>query len=184
MILSLSRIKSLRTELGISQQHLSRVSGVSQSLIAKIENGQIEPTFSNALRLISALESMQKSLKKTADEIKRKSFVYAEENENLYLAIKKIRKSNSILLPVLKNNKCIGLIDSVKLIDTVISSSDKEKELKKEIKKLELISPVIIPPQTSISLIIDLLKETPVLIVQDKDSTTGIITIIEIAESI
>ena len=58
MLYELNRIKQMRTELGLTQTELANISRVSQSLIAKIERGNIEPSYSIARRIFIVLEEL------------------------------------------------------------------------------------------------------------------------------
>ena len=65
----LTLIKELRKRLGMTQHRLARLSGVSQSLIAKIESGRVDPAYSKAKSIISALQREQFSSEKKAKDI-------------------------------------------------------------------------------------------------------------------
>ncbi|MBI2079314.1 helix-turn-helix domain-containing protein, partial [Candidatus Micrarchaeota archaeon] len=47
--IDVSKLGSLRRKLGITQKELAKLAGVSQSLIAKIEMGKIDPAYSKVL---------------------------------------------------------------------------------------------------------------------------------------
>lgn len=55
-------IKKTRKELGLSQEELAKLCGVSRQTINAIENNKYDPTLSLAFKLA-------KELKKTVDEI-------------------------------------------------------------------------------------------------------------------
>ena len=55
----LSEIKRLRKKLEINQKELAVRAGVSQSLIAKIEAGKIEPTYSKACGILETLKDLE-----------------------------------------------------------------------------------------------------------------------------
>lgn len=55
-------IKNTRKELGLSQEELAKLCGVSRQTINAIENNKYDPTLSLAFKLA-------KELKKTVDEI-------------------------------------------------------------------------------------------------------------------
>jgi len=40
------QLKKIRVQLGITQSELAKAAGVSQSLIAKLESGLVDPSFS------------------------------------------------------------------------------------------------------------------------------------------
>ena len=54
--MKVEEIKVIRKNLDLTQEELSRLSGISQSLIARIEAGTVDPSFSKAERIFSALE--------------------------------------------------------------------------------------------------------------------------------
>ena len=51
------QLKKIRVQLGITQSELARVAGVSQSLIAKLESGLVDPSFSTMKAISEALRS-------------------------------------------------------------------------------------------------------------------------------
>ena len=50
----IDEIKKLRSSLGLTQKDLAQRADVSQSLIAKIEAGRIDPTFSKVQKIFLA----------------------------------------------------------------------------------------------------------------------------------
>src|SRR5216684_2638081 len=56
MLPSLDEIPKKRKALGLTQSKLAQLAGVSQSIIAKIESGTVDPSYSIAKRLVEALE--------------------------------------------------------------------------------------------------------------------------------
>src|SRR5947207_16027948 len=56
MLPSLGEIPKKRKDLGLTQSRLAVSAGVSQSIIAKIEAGSVDPSYSIVQRLFSALE--------------------------------------------------------------------------------------------------------------------------------
>ena len=65
MTKTLDEIKRLRKKYHLTQQELAKRAGVSQSLIAKIEAGLLDPTYTRAEQIFGALENVeeQKELK-------------------------------------------------------------------------------------------------------------------------
>ena len=54
-MLELNDIARLRKQLGLTQPELAQLSGVSQSLIAKLEAGKIEPSYTKVKSIIDTL---------------------------------------------------------------------------------------------------------------------------------
>ena len=55
MVIEIREIKEIRKKLGLTQGQLANMANVSQSLIAKIEAGRLDPTYSNATKIFEAL---------------------------------------------------------------------------------------------------------------------------------
>src|SRR6266478_2623122 len=69
MLPQLDEIPKKRKALGLTQSKLAQLAGVSQSIIAKIESGTVDPSYSIAKRLVEALEkeSIQTSRPRVRD---------------------------------------------------------------------------------------------------------------------
>jgi len=57
MIPSLSEIRKRRKALGLTQSGLARRAGVSQSLIAKVESGRLDPAYGKARKIFETLDA-------------------------------------------------------------------------------------------------------------------------------
>ena len=62
-------IGSLRRKLNLTQKQLAKLSGVSQSLIAKIESNRIDPSYSKVVSIFHALENEMNSKKQTIENL-------------------------------------------------------------------------------------------------------------------
>ena len=108
----ISQITSFRRRLGVTQKRIAIESGVSQSLISKIEAGRVVPTYDNAKLIIDALERIE---------------IESEMRQD-----KTMKRGRS--LPVLEAiRKCKGRIG---VIDTTFSNIDTASIAIKEIKRL------------------------------------------------
>ena len=108
----ISQIASFRRRLGVTQKRIAIESGVSQSLISKIEAGRVVPTYENAKLIIDALERIEMESEMRQD--------------------KTMKRGRS--LPVLEAiRRCKGRIG---VIDTTFSNIDTASIAIKEIKRL------------------------------------------------
>ena len=55
MLPSIEELRKMRKNLGISQKELARISGVSQSYIARLEKGSINPTYDKVRKIFEYL---------------------------------------------------------------------------------------------------------------------------------
>ena len=71
----LEEIKKIRKKLEITQTDLANRAGVSQSLIAKIESGRIDPTYTKTKKIFAALSELEKKDEITAEQLMTKKIV-------------------------------------------------------------------------------------------------------------
>jgi len=167
----LSEIKKLRMKLGLTQTQLAQHAKVSQSLIAKIESGKIDPSYGNARKLLDTLAILDKKNECIARELMHKRIINANYDESLKSAITKMRKNKISQMPVVKNNKIVGYISESILLDRII-----EGDIQKKVKEVMEDSPPIIPPTTPQSIIANLLRYFPFVLVEEKGELLGIVT--------
>lgn len=105
MIENLQEIKRMRKNLGINQKDLAAQAGVSQSLIAKIESGKLDPTFTKAKQIFRALEELQEKEEIKAKEIMNKKVVFVKANDKVKEIIAIMKRKGISQVPVLKNEK-------------------------------------------------------------------------------
>lgn len=69
-------LKQLRTEKGLKQQDLAKLSGISGGYISRIESGSADPTYGHIKKLVIALDTtadkliFDESEKEPSDELK------------------------------------------------------------------------------------------------------------------
>ena len=174
----ISEIKSIRKKLGITQAELAKQSNVSQSLIAKIESGNLDPTYSKVKQIFAVIDDLSKSKQLKAKAIMNKKLIGIAPETKIRDIIKEMRRHGISQMPVIKNGQCIGLVSETILLDAFN---------KKNVEKAEDIMgdiPPIIAKDTSIDLISNLLKFYPIVMVSEKGKLLGVITKADILRAI
>jgi len=115
----LGQIKELRKKLNISQRELAKRAGVSQSLIAKIENGAIDPSFNKVRQIFEALEEVFRTLnmegktnasRLTIYDLATKGVVSASPDESVGRVVDKMMEGRYTQLPVMEDGKVVGSV--------------------------------------------------------------------------
>src|SRR3989344_2344752 len=107
---SLNEIRRLRKKYDLSQKDLANLSGVSQSLIAKIEAGKVEPTYSKALQLFKALDGLRDRDETKAKDVMNHRVISIQAADSVKEVIEVMKNSKISQLPVLLNGNVCGLI--------------------------------------------------------------------------
>ena len=118
MTYELDEIKKIRKKIGMTQTELANRSGVSQSLIAKIESGRIDPTYTKTKKIFAALSDLEKKEEIKAEQIMTSKLVGISPDSPIKEAIAKMRKFQISQLPVLDEHKLVGLV-SITVLSTI-----------------------------------------------------------------
>lgn len=181
MITHLYEIKILRKKLGLTQSELSKYAGVSQSLIAKIESNKIDPTFTNAQKIFTALQSLSEKNNKKASALMNRNLIYLEPENSLKTAIQKMKRYSISQLPVLdnlNNKKAVGLVSESAILDAIINKKSAETAIREIMNE----APPIIDTNASLSIVSHLLKFYPLVLVAEKGKLLGLITKADLLE--
>ena len=140
-------------------------------MIAKIESGHLEPTYSNAIKIFNALNNISKEKELTAKDIMEKNIISVTPDQEIKKTISLMKKHEISQLPVIQNNTPIGTISESSILNNILGNQNA-----KIVKEIMLESPPSISINTSIRIITDLLHSFPIVIVNDKGKIVGIIT--------
>ena len=103
----LTSIKTRRLKLGLKQNDLAQLSGVSQSLIAKLEKGKLEPSYSLAVKIFNALDSQENKSEKKCKDIMTKKLLFVKKEDRVYKASEIMKKNSVDQLPVLQGSQVL-----------------------------------------------------------------------------
>jgi predicted transcriptional regulator len=171
MIMELKDIKEIRRKFNLTQAQLAKKSGVSQSLIAKIEAERLDPTYSNAKKIFKALDDLTKEQDTKAEEIMIKSIVSVAPDSEVTEVIRKMRKYEISQVVVVETGKLVGYVSEKDVLDayTEGKKTAKTKEIMRD-------SPPTVTKDASMTMISEILKSYPLVIVVEKGKILGIIT--------
>ena len=110
MTYELEEVKKIRKKLGMTQTELANRSGVSQSLIAKIESGRIDPTYTKTKKIFAALSELEQKEEIKAEQLMTSRIISISSSAPIKEAIAKMKKSKISQLPVIDDHNLIGLI--------------------------------------------------------------------------
>lgn len=168
--MELQNIKKMRMALGLTQHQFAKNAGVSQSLIAKIESGKVDPTYSKVKKIEETLHFLSAKKEISLDEIMTKKIITVKPSEKAAEVIKMMNSKNISQVPVVEGENVIGLVSE--------SSALEYAEKLKQCTATEIMEevPPIVPLTSSISVVSNLLKHYPLVLVKKKGALAGIIT--------
>lgn len=166
----LEEVKKIRKKLGMTQTELANRAGVSQSLIAKLESGRIDPTYTKTKKIFAALSDLEKKDEVKAGQLMNSRIVGVSSSTLIKEAIAKMKKYEISQLPVIDGHRLVGLLSESTILDALLNSkASKVSEIMQE-------SPPIVSKTTSIQVVSNLLKHYPVVVVSEGGKLVGLIT--------
>jgi predicted transcriptional regulator len=180
--MELTEIKHLRKKFGLTQTQLAKLSGVSQSLIAKIEADRIDPTFSKAQKIFDAMTHLRNKNERSAHELMNRSIIRAQQAELVTDLIKRMKKHNISQMPVYDGETILGIVTEATILEGFAEHPEKASHLR--VGDIIQEVPPTLPEDAPTSAVISLLKYYPIIFVGTKGKVTGIITKADVLEKI
>ena len=158
------------------------MTGVSQSLIAKVEGGRIDAAYSKVKRIIEALERLRFSKEKSARELMHTGTICVAPSESLHAAAALMRKRSISQLPVSEGKRVVGSISEQGIIARFSEDPKKVAALRVS-DAMEEAFPTALP-STPLSAIASLLRHYPAVLVMERGEVAGIITKADLLKAI
>ena len=176
MLINLKNIKERRKNLGMTQKELSLETRLSQSLIAKLESGKIDPSYSTVSRIEEVLEKKEHKKEKGCKEIMTKNLIKMSPQEKVSETIKLIKEKGISQIPIFKKEEVVGTITENELYDLLAKGLSKEELLNKRIEEVMRGPLPIIDEETPVSVVIPILKYNKAILLRKNQKITGILT--------
>jgi predicted transcriptional regulator len=173
MLNDISRISIIRKQLGLTQTEFAKEAGVSQSLIAKIEAGKIDPTYSRVKQIFAAIERLQTTPNELyAKDIMNTHVVTVEPSAQITQVAKTLNTKSISQVPVVDDHKIIGMISEREIVESL--SKNNFKSLRARDIMTEV--PPIVAEDTKLAVLRAMMVQYQMVIVTKKGNISGIVT--------
>ena len=176
MFPKIDEISKKRKILGLTQKELAKLSGVSQSLIAKLESGKIDPSYTKVKTIFDVINKLELKNKIKADRINYNKVVSVQEKQLVSEAVDLMKKHGYSQLPVLNNRQVVGSISEKTILNQILAGNFLDQISKLPIKEVMEESLPQVNENAPLSLISSLLQVYPAVIISIKGTVVGIIT--------
>lgn len=166
-------LRQLRESLNVTQKDLAKRIGVTQSFIAKIESGRIDPRVSIVNRILEELFALYNN-NDTVDKVMKSPVISVSKETPLIETFKLMDERGISQLPVVnKQGSIIGMIYDFVLLRRVM---EKEPSLMKAGDVMDKIPPLLKVESRVDEAVKLLLRSQAVVIIDQKMRPIGIIT--------
>lgn len=176
-------IRKYRKTLGLTQKQLALKSGVSQSLISRIENNDLDPRLSTIRKIVDALTLTNKS--RTAADVMHSPVLTVAHNVTIKRAVDLMKKYNISQIPITRKNKIIGSIREATLLNHITQTNTSRSLYSRLVSEVMEEKYAKVRPSTLLDHVIYSLSQgdPAVLVVDDDENLLGIITKIDVISS-
>jgi len=186
----LDKVRQMRKRLDLSQRELATLAGVSQSLIAKIERGSIDPSYSNVRKILMAFEEVLRRRKVegmklggqlSVGDLATRGVVFVTPDQTLGESVERMMKGRFTQLPVLHGERVVGGVTDDCIRDYTIEETRNGRKSYDEVmqtKVEEIMSEPfpILSEDTPIQLASVHLQRDEAVLVSRKGQIVGILT--------
>jgi predicted transcriptional regulator len=176
MFPTLDDIAKRRRQLGLKQSELAKMAGVSQSLIAKIEAGTIESSYTKVKTIFDVLERLEFKTKAQADKVLSKNVVTVQKNEAISKVVKLMQEHGYSQIPVFEGKHSVGSVSEKAILRQIMAGKDLEEISKLPTEEIMEAAFPQINEDAPLSLISSLLQTYSGVLVVKKGIVIGIIT--------
>jgi predicted transcriptional regulator len=176
MLPSLEEVGRKRRIVGLTQQQLARLAGVSQSLIAKLESGKIDPSYTKVKAILDALERLQTETEFKAEEVLHEGIIGVQKNESVSKAVQTMAEHGISQLPVFDGEHSVGSISEKTIIGKVSAGKDLSQISKLPVGDVMEEAFPQVGEDAPLPLISSLLRVYPAVLISTKGKVVGIVT--------
>jgi predicted transcriptional regulator len=180
-------LKRIRRSSGITQKELAQKAGVSQSLIARIEGGNIDPRLSTVQKIMRALvilgetNTAKDNVIKTAKDIMHSPVITVNSKDKIRKVVELMHQNNISQMPVIQDRRIIGSIQETTIVQKLLQSKEPETIFSEYLEKIMETGFSTVNPSTELENILTLLsKNNSAVLVVDVGKVVGIITKIDV----
>ncbi len=174
------QLKRIRIQLGFTQGALAEAAGVSQSIIAKIESGSVDPTYNTLAAISRALAAGSTGRGSKASDIMSSPVIGVHEGTRLAECVEVMRKRGFSQIPVLSGRRMTGTISEGHIMSLVSASPNPRSVLAEKVEAHLMPSFPIVGKDTPVEALYSLFRFFPAVVVGSADQPEGIITKIDL----
>jgi predicted transcriptional regulator len=176
MLPQLEEIAQKRRLLGLKQAELAKLAGVSQSLIAKLESGKIDSSYTKVKTIFEALERLEVQTKIQAGKVLHNEVVGVQKNEPVSKVVQLMKSCGYSQLPVFDGKQAVGSISEKTILNQILAGKDLAQIAKLPTEEVMEEAFPQVDEDAPLSLISSLLQVYSAVLVSNKGRAVGIIT--------
>ncbi|MDN7023443.1 CBS domain-containing protein [Methanoculleus sp. FWC-SCC1] len=169
-----AELKAKRMQLGLKQADVARLAGISQSMVARIEAGSVDPRTSTLIKIVDVLKSAENSTL-TAADIMHTPVLCVSPSDPISRAVEIMGKNSISQLPVIESGVPVGCISESAIINAM-ESGGLQKTHAHDVRDFMEPGFPTVPHSMPVETVVHILQQNHAVIVLDKGKVQGVIT--------
>lgn len=179
MVFDIAKVGEIRKRLGLTQKQFANRAGVSQSMIAKIEAGRMDPSYSSVRKIEALVNTLSREKEADAKEIMVRKIISVEQDKKAREVIEVMGHFSISQVPVLDGDNVIGMITETSILNRGFGEIDRLIA-----KDMMVEPPPILSETAKISVVGQLLKSYPLVLIKKEGKLVGLITKADLLKTI
>ena len=176
MFPTLEDIAKKRRQLGLKQAELAKLAGVSQSLIAKLESGKIDSSYTKVKTIFGTLDRLEAKTKVQEEKILPNQIISVQKDEPVSKVVRLMKDRGYSQIPVFYGRQSVGSISEKTILRQILEGKDLAQISKLSTEEIMEDAFPQVSEDAPLSLISSLLQTYAAVLVAKKGNVVGIIT--------
>ena len=176
MLPPLAEIGRRRKSSMLTQKKLASLSGVTQSMIAKIERGTINPSYLKTKAIFDTLEGLEIRNELRAKDLSHPKIVRIQARDTVAKGVRVMRETGFSQLPVFEGEKPVGSLTEKVILQKLVSAQNPGEISKHHVESIMDEAFPTVTEDTPLSMISTLLGYQSAVLLAKKGHIVGIIT--------
>lgn len=170
-------LRQKRNELGLTQSELADRADVSQPLIARIENGDVDPRLSTVTRIVQVFDGFEAE-RVTAEDLMSTDVVSVSPDDTVGAAVDRMQESQFSQLPVVDDDVPVGAMS-----DAIVAHARSEVDDLPDAQVEDVMGESFptVSPEEDLSTVSRLLDHASAVLVTRRGKVVGIISDADLA---
>src|SRR4030065_1624281 len=124
MFPQLEEIAKKRRMLGLRQAELAKLAGVSQSLVAKLESGRIDSSYTKVKTIFDVLERLEAKTKIQEEKMVPNEVISIQKDEPVSKVVRLMKEHGYSQIPVFCGKPSVGSISEKTILRQILAGKD------------------------------------------------------------
>lgn len=170
------QIRRSRIQYDLTQAELAKAAGTSQSLIAKLERGRLNPSYEVVRKILETLDRMASDQDPTAGDLMNKQPIFADPAEALGKALDRMKQHGYSQLPVVDRGQPVGSISESTILERLEQGAELDSLRRQAVRLTMKAGFPTVEPHTRKRTLVELLKDQDAVLVVREGKLVGVVT--------